>query len=302
VTLRLMNDDVGGNVLRTPGWEFYPPYGHEAKSSEELYDIIPSMPPQPRGNTGGMDEDDENEQKQQPKPGAGCGVSPPENAQEGSGASGGGSTSEGAQARAMAGAGTVAGKALARLLTVPEPRVKWSQVLRGAASHALSQHGCDEQTWARRARRAPVGIILPGWQATRAKVAVVIDASGSVSDEQLARFVAETTKIGQTLAGVQIFLVVHDAGVQWAGWLHISRPEQVQRTLKGRGGTCFDVAYAAVREAPHGNFDVMVHLTDGECWGAWSQPPRNTRRFIAALVGNRSQPRPAGALTIRVED
>lgn len=298
-TLRLMLQDMATPPEEVPG-AYYPPVPHRDKSSDQLYGLIPER----RGQ----------QVPANPMPGQGCGVQQPspgakegENGEPGASGSTTGPSDEqfrkweevAHRAKALA-AGTRAGDALAGLLTVPEPKVRWEQVLRSAVARAISSHGRDEQTWTKRARRQPPGIILPGWHAVRAQVAVAIDSSGSMSDEQLAQCVAEVVKIAKVAEGVAIFLVVHDAAVQWEGWLRGGvGPERVQATLRGRGGTCFEPAYEAVGKA-RGRFDALVHLTDGECFGRWPERPRNARRLVAALLGEYGQPRPAGALTVKV--
>lgn len=174
---------------------------------------------------------------------------------------------------------------LSRLLDVPPPKVRWEQVLRGACTRAQAGQGQDDVTYQRRNRRTGItGPIFPGPVAHRASVAVVIDTSGSVSDKALSRAIRNTCAIAQAVKA-RIFLVTHDDGVQWSGWLERgARPSKVQAACKGRGGTTFDAAYRVVEEESRAKFDAMVHLTDGGV-GRWPDRPRNARKLVVALIG-----------------
>lgn len=200
-------------------------------------------------------------------------------------------------------AGDTAGNLLAELLDVPPPKVRWSEVLRGALYRAIAEAGRDDVSWSRRSRRSTTEIILPGGITYRCKAAVVIDTSGSMSDEDLARAVAETTAIVNNCR-VPVFLVVHDHKVQEACWI---RPgartvvhENLKKRMKGRGGTSFDEAYERVEKEP-GKFNVLVHLTDGEV-GDWPDRPSSVRRLVVALIGSASKEGvPTDARCIEVE-
>jgi len=125
---------------------------------------------------------------------------------------------------------------------------------------------------------------LPGWCATKAKGAVIIDSSGSVSDEMLAQACSETAKIQQACPGIKILLIIHDAEVTYADWINATTAHRVQERVIGRGGTDFDQAYRKVEEMG-GRLDFCVHLTDAEIFGRWPALPKNARRFILAKLG-----------------
>ncbi len=291
-----------GNIPLPPGC-LYPPHHLSKASAEQIYDLMK--------DTGAED------QAQEGQVGAGCGLQPGEGDSpgkdgQGSGQDGQGSGQDGeeeqtpeqrwkecsVQARAMS-AGTQAGRALARALAPPPARTKYHQVIRSAASRATAQHGRDDQTWSKASRRAPEDIILPGWCATKARGAVIIDSSGSVSDEMLAQAASETAKIQQSTPGIKLLLVVHDVEVHFADWVNAGTATKVQECLRGRGGTSFDPAYRKVEEMG-GRLDFCVHLTDCGIYG-WPDLPRNVRRFIVARLGNSGDPVPMGVVEILVE-
>ena len=200
-------------------------------------------------------------------------------------------------------AGTTEGNLLADLLDIPPPKVRWSEVLRGALYRAIAEAGRDDVSWHRRSRRSTTDIILPGGITYRCKAAVVIDTSGSMSDDNLSRCVAETTAIVNNCR-VPVFLVVHDHAVQEACWIRPGAKSMVhsniKKRMKGRGGTSFDEAYERVEKEP-GKFNVMVHLTDGEV-GDWPDRPSSVRRLVVALVGSANKTDcPTDARVIEVE-
>lgn len=197
-------------------------------------------------------------------------------------------------------AGDRANELLANALNVPPPKVRWPEVLRGQLTRALAAAGVDDVSWSRRSRRSTKHIILPGGVTHRCRAAVVIDTSGSMTDEDLAQCVAETGAIVNNLR-VPVFLVTHDWALQAALWIKPGRPHgKIQGALIGRGGTSFDEAYYRVGEEP-GKFNVLIHLTDGGV-GSWPPPPPNVRRLVAALIGECAREGvPHGARVIEVD-
>lgn len=201
-------------------------------------------------------------------------------------------------------AGTHEGNMLADLLDVPSPKVRWSEVLRGALHRAIAEAGRDDVSWHRRSRRSNTEIILPGGITYRCKAVVVIDTSGSMSDDDLSQCVAETTAIVNHCR-VPVFLVAHDDAVQEACWIRPGARSMVhtsiKKRMKGRGGTSFIEAYERVEQEP-GKFNVLVHLTDGEICDGWPDRPSSVRRLIVALVGSANkQDVPENARVIEVE-
>jgi len=185
-----------------------------------------------------------------------------------------------ASARSSAGCEADAIKAL---LHRPPARVPWASLLRQLAAQASSRLGRDFSTWSRRSRRSPRNVVLPGYRALETALAVVIDASGSVSDEDLSHMVAET-QAAVDATGVPAFLVVHDAAVFSAGWIRPAAPfEEVAKHIGGRGGTLFDPAYRRVAEEKRA-FAAVVHFTDGMPYGAWPAKPDNCKIAIAAIT------------------
>ncbi len=293
----------GQNVsYQAPAGALFPAPERAEWHAERIYDAL-LQDAQSGGGDGDAGDGD-------PAPGQGCGVKPasgPGGEGDGEGGDSAKSSAEldrewtevAAQAQAMGrSAGDGAGNVLANLCELPAARVRWGAILRRGMASALATHGRDAQTWTRRGRRsAAVGPQFPGWQANAARCAVIIDTSGSMSDEELAQCVAETLKIAQE-SGVAVYLVTHDHGVQWSGWLAARcRPGAVTQAVKGRGGTCAREAYRIVAEASP-RFDAVIHLTDGAL--AWPHWPANARHMVVALIGYGCNGVPDGARVIEV--
>lgn len=303
-TDRVLNHSIRSIGLTPPDGALFPlAKEHEEYTAEEAYEVEPEQ-------TG---DETPYDFHSVPSPGAGCGAmtrggdgdgdddKEGDLPGEGQTPSGGVPTmveaariwrNAAAQAQAQAratGAGSNTGDLLARILDVPPSRVKWSALLNGMCHRALAQHGRDDVSFTRRNRRSfDSDFILPGGVTYCAQVAAVVDTSGSISDESLAQAISEVESISAA-TNVAIYLVTHDADVQWQGWVHPgTRRGIVANAFTGRGGTVFAPAYAAVEEASK-RFDGLVHLTDGEPWDPWPERPRNVKKLIVALLGCKSQ-------------
>jgi predicted metal-dependent peptidase len=272
--------------ISLPDGACYPPRGKEDQNAEQLYEHLAKESPKKRGS-GGTGQ-----------AASGCGVMPGDGTPEEQEAHAEEWEKVAAQARSLS-AGTVAGNALARLFERKEA-LRWESLCRSLISRAVAMHGRDSQTWTKRSRRSTGRVIFPGWKCTKATVCGVIDASGSVSDEALSRGVDQLQRIAE-IAEARLYIVVHDYGVQTSGWVNGRDRRAIERTVRGRGGTEFDQAYREVSRVPR-RFDMMVHLTDGECFGAWPARPRNVQRLVVALLGEcRPSQTPDGATVVRVK-
>lgn len=279
---------------------------HRNLDAERLYELEPETPTAvmqvsggggaskpkkgkaPSSGGGGADPN------QQPRAGQGCGIDPDLPNDEGVGEDVDPSTTEktpelmwralAEQAKSLA-AGTSAGQALARVIDAPKARISWQQLLRHTISQMVAWPGRDDQSWTRRNRRYYGSrFIMPGYVASRKNLCIIVDTSGSMSDTAIARCVAEVAEAAKH-PEIRIYMVVHDVTVQWQGWVKPGTTvKQAWTMMKGRGGTSFEAAYAAVAEMKD-HFDTLVHLTDGGCFGEWPEKPKNVSTAIAALVG-----------------
>ncbi len=298
-----INEGLKGSKIELPECALYPETAWASWNAERIYDELVQNPDSQPQN-GGTDENGD------PMPGAGCGIRPdPDGDNAGQGDSdddtegdadddrgdwsAGKSTSElerewrdvaiqAAQMDAEAARGTGKGGIMARIVEIPAPKVRWASVVRKGASEAIQAAGRDHQSWSRRGRRSGArGPQFPGWIKNAPKLAIVIDTSGSVSDKMLEQAIAEILNALQA-SEIPAYLVTHDHGVQWEGWITPrSRAQDIKAAFTGRGGTCAREAYRLVGEQK-GRFDVFIHLTD--CELSWPTFPTNTRNRVIARL------------------
>jgi predicted metal-dependent peptidase len=313
-----INASLTDSQIKIPRSGLLPPQDHWQESADELYTLLDSeqIPP-PKGydpdsvgqgcmpKKGNPNEDGEEGQSGDQE-GEGDGNADGEGQGDGSGNGDGQGEGEGqgsgesgqsdsgadrawgemiAQAQSM-GRGQGSAKALAKLFK-PEPiKTKWEKLLQRVANRANANGGRDSQTFKRINRRSFDGdFTLPGWESKRPAVAVIIDSSGSVSDEMLRAALSSVKEIAD-FSGIRFFLALHDWVCYYADWI---KPETTVESLSSRvtarGGTSPDQAFQKVSEAK-GRFDACVYLTDGEV-GQYPTKPLNVKRMIVGILGNR---------------
>ncbi|MBW8485687.1 vWA domain-containing protein [Actinomadura parmotrematis] len=180
---------------------------------------------------------------------------------------------------------------------VLEPVVDWRRVLAGAVREAVAwAGGAVDYTYRRPSRRTPAlrGVVLPSLRRPLPRVAIVIDTSGSMGDDELGAALAEVTGVLREV-GVganRVSVLACDADVQAVS--RVTSAGQVE--LGGGGGTDMRVGIAralASRERPQ----VVIVLTDG--FTPWPHEPQ-TCRLIAGLVGEDPPNPPGWVETVRV--
>ncbi|MFE3900473.1 VWA-like domain-containing protein [Streptomyces sp. NPDC059153] len=180
---------------------------------------------------------------------------------------------------------------------VLEPTVDWRQALAGAVREAAAwAAGAIDYTYRRPSRRGAAlrGVVLPSLRRPLPRVAVVIDTSGSMGDEELASALAEVTGVLREVGirGNRVTVLACDADVQSVS--RVTAAEQI--TLGGDGGTDMRVGIAAAlaaRDRPN----IVVVLTDG-CTPWPDESP--SCRLVAALIGPDAPQPPGWVETVRV--
>lgn len=165
---------------------------------------------------------------------------------------------------------------------VLEPTVSWQRVLASTVRRGVAEvAGRVDFTYRRPSRRSAAvpGVVLPSLRQPLPRVAMVIDTSGSVSDQMLGQALAE---VGAVLRSVGIGrrhlrVVCCDAQAYEAQRVVDARSVR----LAGGGGTDMGVGLdAAVDLRPRP--DLVVVLTDG-CTPWPDRPPRGTRVLVGLL-------------------
>jgi predicted metal-dependent peptidase len=99
---------------------------------------------------------------------------------------------------------------------------------------------------------------FPGIKIKRLQnIAVVVDTSGSIQEDTLAKFFQEIHSIWKT--GASITVIESDSAVQQT----YSYKGKVPVAAKGGGGTAFDPAFKWLRQSKTTSFDACIYLTDG---------------------------------------
>lgn len=171
------------------------------------------------------------------------------------------------QAAQAVGAGKVPMGVKRLLDALSSPKMDWRAMLDATIRSAVK----SDYTFQRPSRRSwSVGAILPGpfFQDT-IDVAVAIDASGSMSTEQLRDIAAEVKGIMQTFEDFKLHLWTFDTGVyNYKYFTGENIGEIDEYVLQGGGGTSFECNWEFMKEN-----DIMPHrfvmFTDGYPGSSW---------------------------------
>ncbi|MFD6443618.1 VWA-like domain-containing protein [Promicromonospora sp. NPDC060204] len=147
---------------------------------------------------------------------------------------------------------------------VVHPPQAWRDLLGAALRSAVTSNGVgDNYTYGRPGRRSASlpGVILPSLRRRPPRVSVVIDTSGSVSDDELGTALLEVSAILKAVGGRRDLVTVLscDAAVHTAG--RVCQAEGIP--LVGGGGTDLTTGMAAAL-GRHPKPDALVVLTDGQ--------------------------------------
>lgn len=179
------------------------------------------------------------------------------------------------------------------------PKLDWRRELASAVRRSLAETaGRSDYRYARPGRRqaAMPDIVVPGLVQPVPCVAVAIDTSGSMGQDDLACALSETAGILKALGlreGVTVLSV--DTAVHTCR--NVFDPRQVKGLLRGGGGTDMGVALAAA-ESLRPRPDTVIVITDG--YTPWpTHPPQGIGRVIIVLTRPTSCPTPSWAKVIQ---
>lgn len=174
------------------------------------------------------------------------------------------------------------------------PATPWQAALRAVVRNTVARvAGAYDYSYARPARRQMPGVILPGRVAPQPEVAVVVDTSGSISDEMLSEALGHVSAILKTL-NASVRVLACDAAVHAVK--RVASVHQAREILIGGGGTDMRVGIAAaldLRPKP----DAVVVLTDGETPWPTEAPERPV---VVCLLGNGGRFPPSWAKVVRI--
>jgi predicted metal-dependent peptidase len=131
--------------------------------------------------------------------------------------------------------------------------------------------------------------VLDKNQADRVIMSIIVDSSGSVSDDMLYKFACEIFTLMRVFAK-SVRLIVNDADIQQE--VFIDDVNKIPKEFKGRGGTLFTNAFKRISKNPWGN--ILIVLTDGEIGDLSSLIKPRAMDVIWCVVNNENFDPPFG--------
>jgi predicted metal-dependent peptidase len=167
------------------------------------------------------------------------------------------------------------------------PKVPWQKVLASSLRMAIAYvRGKTDYTYYKQNRRQSMrpDVILPGMVQPIPNIAVVLDTSGSISDDDLHNSMSEIAGILRSTAGMApITVLATDAQV------HSITPVMQVHDLKGKilggGGTDMSVGIERAQKL-HPKPHIIIVITDG--WTDWPEaPPHGVKVIVCILPGGK---------------
>ena len=137
---------------------------------------------------------------------------------------------------------------------VLQPKLDWKTILRDMITSCAKS---DFRLMPPSKKHLYRGYYLPSVTGEEIQIAVVIDSSGSISDEEIKEFLAEVKGICDSYQEYTIYLYTCDARIHQRFELHPFDP--LPTIVEGRGGTSFK---EPIKEAGNLPITSLVYLTD----------------------------------------
>lgn len=145
------------------------------------------------------------------------------------------------------------------------PKVDWRTVL----WQFVNRSSNDDYRWFPPNRRhIHNGFNFPSMKSETFEIAVAVDTSGSISDEELKQFLSEVQAILEMNPSCTVHFYECDAGVHLYREYHAG--DRVDAKVTGRGGTDFRPVFEDIQEKCL-DIDCLVYLTDG--YGSYPDRP-----------------------------
>ena len=135
-----------------------------------------------------------------------------------------------------------------------QPKLDWKSVLQDMVSSCAKSDFCLMPPNKKHLHR---GIYLPGMTGTEIRIAVAIDSSGSISDDDAQMFLSEVQGICEAYDDYTIWLFIADSRIHYRAELHLGDP--LPKMVPGRGGTDFR---EPLKEAEALPITSLVYFTD----------------------------------------
>jgi predicted metal-dependent peptidase len=198
------------------------------------------------------------------------------------------------QSAAAAGAGKTPAGIMRMIKSITEPKIDWRQLVQQEIQ-SIVRNDYSFQRVNRKSMHS--GAILPGMkEATTIDVAISIDMSGSIGDEDATAFLSEIKGIMDQYEDFRINLWCFDTDIyNWKQITHDEAHELEEYVPEGGGGTDFEVNWRFMEEngiQPK----KFIMFTDGYPCGGWGDEDYCDTIFI--VKGNTQANAPFGQTVI----
>ena len=200
------------------------------------------------------------------------------------------------QSAQAAGAGKVPGQIQRMIKDLTEPKMNWREVLRMNIQSIVR----NDYSFSRPNRKSwHTGAILPGMMNDETiDVAIAIDMSGSIGDEDATTFLSEVKGIMDQYEDYKIDIWCFDTEI-YNPQTFTSDDDLMEYEPQGGGGTEFMVNWEYMKEN-----DIQpkkfIMFTDGYPWGSWGDEDYCDTLFI--VKGNENAEAPFGTTVIYERD
>jgi predicted metal-dependent peptidase len=198
------------------------------------------------------------------------------------------------QSAAAAGAGKTPAGIMRMIKSMTEPKMDWRQLVQQEIQSIVR----NDYSFTRVNRKSMhSGAILPGMkEATTIDVAIAIDMSGSIGEEDATVFLSEIKGIMDQYEDFSINLWCFDTDIyNHQAITHDNAEDLVEYVPEGGGGTDFDINFTFMEEN-----DIrpkkFIMFTDGYPCGSWG--PEDYCDTIFVVKGNKQAQSPFGQTVI----
>jgi predicted metal-dependent peptidase len=198
------------------------------------------------------------------------------------------------QSAAAAGAGKTPAGIMRMIKSMTEPKIDWRQLVQQEIQ-SIVRNDYSFQRVNRKSMHS--GAILPGMkEATTIDVAISIDMSGSIGEEDATAFLSEIKGIMDQYEDYRINLWCFDTDIyNWKTITHDEAHELEEYVPEGGGGTDFEVNWTFMEENQI-QPKKFIMFTDGYPCGGWGDEDYCDTIFI--VKGNTSANAPFGQTVI----
>jgi predicted metal-dependent peptidase len=198
------------------------------------------------------------------------------------------------QSAAAAGAGKTPAGIMRMIKSMTEPKIDWRQLVQQEIQ-SIVRNDYSFQRVNRKSMHS--GAILPGMkEATTIDVAISIDMSGSIGEEDATAFLSEIKGIMDQYEDYRINLWCFDTDIyNWKTITHDEAHELEEYVPEGGGGTDFEVNWTFMEENQI-QPKKFIMFTDGYPCGSWGDEDFCDTIFI--VKGNTSANAPFGQTVI----